>query len=141
MNKILLLALACLSLGLIAAGCGGDDESDSAGSQATPPADTAAEQPSASAGAAKDAVEVSMENIEFNPADVTVKKGGTVTWTNDESVGHDVTKESGPGPDFSSGEPGAMGEGDTFEQTFDTAGEIAYVCTVHAGMEGTIAVK
>ena len=141
MKKMLLLVFACLALGLVATGCGGDDEADGGGSSADQPAETAAEEPSADAGPAKDAVEVSMEGIAFEPSEVTVKTGGTVTWTNNESVGHDVTKEDGPGPDFSSGNPGAMGEGDTFEQTFDKAGEVAYVCTVHPNMTGTVAVK
>jgi len=137
MKKTLVLAFACLALGLVATGCGGGDEEDGGGSNAGQPS----EQPSAESGPAKDAVEVSMEGIAFEPPEVTVKKGGTVTWTNDEDVGHDVTKEGGPGPDFSSGDPGAMSEGDTFEQTFDMAGEIAYVCTVHPNMTGTVTVK
>jgi len=136
MKKVLVLAFACLALGLVATGCGGDDE-DSGSSGGGQPS----EQPSAEAGPAKDAVEVSMEGIAFDPPEVTVKKGGTVTWTNDEDVGHDVTKEDGPGPDFSSGDPGAMSEGDTFEQTFDMAGETAYVCTVHPNMTGTVTVE
>ena len=53
-----------------------------------------------------------MKEIQFKPKDVTVAKGGTVTWTNNESVPHDVTKEDGPGPDFSSGK-GNMQKGDT----------------------------
>ena len=67
--------------------------------------------------------------------------GGTVTWVNDDSVGHDVTKSGGPGPDFSSGEPGAMAAGDTFDHKFEAAGKIDYVCTVHPGMKGTVTVK
>ena len=47
-----------------------------------------------------------MKDIEFDPKDVTVAKGGTVTWTNNEAVAHDVTKEDGPGPDFASGNGG-----------------------------------
>lgn len=139
MKKTLLLVLTCLALGLVAIGCGGDEESG--GSSADQPAQTTDGEPSGGAGPAKDAVEVSMEGIAFNPPEVTVKKGGTVTWTNDESVGHDVTKTDGPGPDFSSGDPGAMGEGDTFEQTFEAAGEVAYVCTVHPSMTGTVTVE
>jgi len=142
MKKIFLLALACLAL--VAVGCGGDDEDDSGGSSADQPAETAAEKPppaDSGSGAAKDNVEVSMQGIQFDPADVTVKTGGTVTWTNDESVPHDVTKEDGPGPDFSSGDPGAMMQGDTYEQDFPTAGEISYVCTVHPNMTGTVTVE
>lgn len=139
MKKALYLVLACLALGLVASGCGGDDEDS--GSSADQPADTAADSPPAGAAPAKGAVEVGMQNIEFDPTDVTVKKGGTITWTNNESVPHDVTKEDGPGPDFSSGDPGGMGEGDTFEHTFDAVGEINYVCTIHSNMTGTITVE
>jgi plastocyanin len=84
---------------------------------------------------------VVMEGIAFNPPDVTVNVGDTVTWSNNEDVGHDVTKESGPGADFKSGEPGAMLRGDTFTQVFDAPGKIEYVCTVHANMTGTVTVK
>ncbi len=128
-----------LVLGLIVAGCGGsDDKESSSGGAGTSeqPADTGG---GAAAGGGK-AVEVGMEGIEFQPADVTVAVGGTVTWTNNESIPHDVTKGDGPGPDFSSGR-GNMMEGDTFEQTFDDAGKIDYVCTVHPNMTGTVTVE
>ena len=138
MKKLLVLAFACLSLGLAATGCGDDDDEDSGGS-ADQPAQTTKEKPAAH-GAAKGAVEVGMQGIAFDPEHVTVKKGGTITWTNNESVAHDVTKEDGPGPDFSSGN-GNMQEGDTFEQKFTAPGEINYVCTVHSNMTGTITVK
>ena len=49
---------------------------------------------------------------------------------------HDVTADS-----FSSGDPGAMGGGATFEHTFEEAGTFDYVCTVHPGMEGTVVVE
>ena len=77
-----------------------------------------------------------MEGIAFQPAEVTVSTGDTVTWTNNDSVGHDVTADS-----FSSGDPGAIEGGDTFEHTFDEAGTFDYVCTVHPGMEGTVVVE
>jgi plastocyanin len=137
MKKLLLIAFACLSLGLVATGCGGDDDEDTGGS-ADQPAQT--EEQASGGGAAKSNVEVGMKDIQFDPADVTVKKGGTVTWTNDESVPHDVTKEDGPGPDFASGE-GDMQKGDTYKQTFKTPGEISYLCSVHPDMTGTITVE
>ena len=65
-----------------------------------------------------------------------MSKGGTVKWTNDDSVGHDVTASS-----FKSGAAGGIKQGDTFEQTFDTAGTFSYRCTVHPGMNGTVVVK
>lgn len=142
MKKLLVLLIAGLALTLTFAACGGDDDDDG-GSSAAPATTTeqtdtgAAQKPSGG-----ETVEVSMKDIAFDPDSITISKGDTVTWTNDESIGHDVTKTDGPGADFSSGDPGAMSEGDTFSETFDTAGEISYECTVHApSMSGTITVK
>jgi plastocyanin len=145
MKTLLATICACLALGLVVAGCGGDDDDDGgdSGSAATTPEKTTETTGGGSGGAeagAKDA-KVSMKDIAFNPSNITVAKGGSVTWTNDDSVGHDVTKESGPGADFKSGDPGGMASGATFTQKFATAGSIKYVCTVHPGMEGTVTVK
>ena len=68
-------------------------------------------------------------------------KGGSVTWTNDDSVGHDVTKSPAPAPTSSPATPAPSPGGDTFTQKFTTPGTIKYVCTVHPGMEGTVVVK
>jgi plastocyanin len=144
MKKILFLAVACLALGLVATGCGGDDEEDSGGSSADAPAKTTKkkkEKKPASGGGAAQSAKVSLKDIAFNPETVTVKKGGTVTWTNDESVPHDVTKTGGPGPDFKSGDSGGMKQGDTFQQLFAKPGEVDYVCTVHSDMKGKVVVK
>ncbi len=142
MKKWLALLIACLALGLVGVGCGDDDDDSGGDSADTAEQEAPAEEPAPSGGggAAGPAVEVGMVDIQFDPKDVTVAKGGTITWTNNESVPHDVTKEDGPGPDFSSGK-GNMQEGDTFDQKFDVAGKINYVCTVHPNMVGTITVK
>ena len=131
MNKWLALLLACLALSLVA-GCGGDDEEGGDDAQTT---EQPAEEGGGDAGSGG-GTEVNMESIEFDPASVTIKPGETVTWTNNDSVGHDVT-----GDTFKSGDAGAMQNGDTFAQTFDKAGKFDYVCTVHPGMEGTVTVK
>jgi plastocyanin len=140
MARWLALLLACVALGLVVAGCGGDDDDGGGGDAAT------TEQPAESGGGGDDdgggggggggGAEVSMEGIAFNPAEVSVGVGDTVTWTNNDSVAHDVTADS-----FSSGEPGGMMSGDTFEHTFEEAGTFDYVCTVHPGMEGTVTVE
>jgi plastocyanin len=132
MTKLLTLILACLALGLAA--CGGDD--DSGGSEGS------GGQPAESSGSGGGGTSVSLENIQFNPKDLTIKAGQTVTFTNNESVPHDVHKTSGPGDDFSSGDPGGMQQGDTFKLTLDKPGTYEYVCEVHKpGMAGTITVK
>jgi plastocyanin len=135
MTKLIALILACLALGLAA--CGGDDDSGS-GSSGGGGSSTGQSGGSASGGGTS----VSMENIQFSPKDLTVKAGQTVTFTNKESVPHDVHKESGPGGGFSSGPDGGMQQGDTFKLKLDKPGTYKYVCHVHApGMSGTITVK
>jgi len=79
-----------------------------------------------------------MQDIEYVPKEVTVKKGGTVTWTNSDSVTHTVTKQGGPGPEFDSGN---MEVDATFKQKFDAAGKVDYVCTIHPNQTGTITVE
>jgi plastocyanin len=134
MTKLLALILACLAIGLVAAGCGGDDDDDGGGGGAS-----TNEQP---AGGGGGGTQVSMKNIQFSPKDLTVKAGETITFTNDEAVAHDVHKTSGPGKDFASGPTGGMQEGDTFKLTLDKPGKYDYVCDVHApGMAGSITVK
>ncbi len=140
MKRWLALMFSVIALGLVA-GCG-DDDDDGGGEAAEPteqPADTAAEDTGGGA-AAGDTVAVGMKGIAFDPEDVSVKAGGTVKWTNNESIPHDVTKEDGPGPDFSSGN-GNLNQGDTYEQTFKEAGTVNYVCTVHPNMKGTVKVE
>jgi plastocyanin len=137
MTKLLALLLACLALGLVA--CGGDDEeSDGGGGGGA----STTEQPADTGGGGGGGTEVTMENIQFEPKDVTVSAGDTITFTNNEAVPHDVHKTSGPGEDFASGPSGGMQEGDTFELTLDEPGKYEYVCDVHApGMSGTITVN
>ncbi len=127
--KALLCAL--LVVCTIAVGCGGSDSSSGdskSGGQA----------PASSKPAAKPDVKVSMKNIQFKPMDITVKKGQTIGWTNDDSVTHNVTKEGGPGADFKSDN---VNPGGTYQTTVDTPGKIDYVCTIHPNQRGTITVK
>jgi plastocyanin len=135
MTKALVLILASLTLGLAA--CGGDD--DSGGSSS---GDSSGQSSGGSSNSGGGGVNVSMKNVQFDPKDVTIKAGQTITFTDDESIPHDVHKESGPGGDFASGPDGGMQQGDTFKLKLDKPGTYKYVCHVHApGMAGTITVK
>jgi plastocyanin len=148
MKRLLGLLFACLVLTLVATGCGGDDNSDSGsgggggggGGNADQPAPTAEDNGGTSAGGGGGGTgpgaQVTMKDIKFNPGTVTIKPGGKVTWTNDDSVGHDVTADS-----FESGSPGGIDGGSTYSHIFKKAGTYKYVCSVHPGMEGTVKVK
>jgi plastocyanin len=136
MKKLLVLLIACLALTVAA--CGDDDDDDGGGEAATTTeqTDTGAAPPAGGGGG--DAVTVDIPAIEFDPTDVTVKVGGTVTWTNSDDLPHTVTKTGGPGGEFDSGN---LDPGSEFEQTFDQKGKIDYVCTIHPGQAGTVTVE
>jgi plastocyanin len=76
-----------------------------------------------------------MQNIAFDPKAVTVKVGQKVTWTNDDSVDHNVTSQSGETIKSDN-----FGKGGTFSFTPKKAGKISYVCTIHPGMTATLTV-
>jgi plastocyanin len=124
-----MLLLLCALVALAAAGCGG---SDNGGSSSSAASSTSTAASSSSGGG----VAIKMQNIQFAPKDVTVKVGQKVTWTNDDSVDHNVTAQSGA--DFKSKD---FGNGGTFSFTPDKAGTIKYVCTIHPGMTATLTVQ
>jgi len=78
---------------------------------------------------------VKIENFTFNPPELTVKPGTTVTWENADDIPHSVVENSGK---FRS-KP--LDTGDTFSMTFTDAGEVAYYCGFHSHMTGRIIVK
>lgn len=79
---------------------------------------------------------VSISNFAFSPASITVKKGTTVTWTNNDSVAHTVTENDGQNGPSS----GNMDPGKSFVFTFDNPGTYKYHCAYHSGMTGTVTV-
>lgn len=98
----------------------------------TAPAATAA---TTLAPATADAVEIEISGFTFSPGEITVARGTTVTWTNNDGVDHAILSEDG------SVLSPPMGDGDTFSFTFDSAGVFPYICTFHPEMTGTIIVE
>jgi plastocyanin len=124
----ILLAL-CAVVALAAAGCGSSNSSSTSSGSSS----------SASTGAAASSgggVAIKMQNIAFDPKAVTVKVGQKVTWTNDDSVDHNVTSQSGETIKSDN-----FGKGGTFSFTPKKAGTIKYVCTIHPGMTATLTVS
>ena len=78
---------------------------------------------------------VTMQNIQFKPTAMRVKLGRVVTWTNRDSVDHNVTATKGA--KFASK---AFGQGGTFRFTPHKAGTVDYVCTLHPGMKAKLIV-
>ena len=76
-----------------------------------------------------------INNFMFMPTSLTVPVGTTVTWKFDDSTQHTVTADD---KSFSS-RPTAGGQ--TFTHTFTTAGTVAYHCSIHPFMTGTIVAR
>jgi plastocyanin len=76
---------------------------------------------------------------------IKVKVGGTVTWTNKDSVQHTVTSgapgSADVGKEFDSGLTKLINAGQTFEKKFDKAGTFTYFCQLHPTMTGTVIVS
>lgn len=77
-------------------------------------------------------VSVSIRNLSFVPATITINPGDTVTWTNDDSVPHTAT---GSGFDT-----GMLSKGQSGSHTFSSAGTFDYICTTHPAMKGQVVV-
>jgi plastocyanin len=103
----------------------------SAAAQLPPAQPAAAPAPAQPAG---NALAVGVGDNFFDPKDINVPVGGKVVWTHNGQRPHTVTANNGA---FDSGQ---MAAGQTFEQTFSTAGEFPYFCEFHEGMVGTIRV-
>ena len=73
---------------------------------------------------------VQMKDFAFQPADVTVSVGDTVTWTNEDSEPH--APQGGPfnAPD--------VPPGGSFSFTFNEAGDVSYICRIHTYMSGVV---
>lgn len=131
---ILLVLVAAGAFAL--AGCGGSKSSSNASSSSAPASTPAPASTSTSTGSASTgAVAVTMKNISFSPTTIHVRVGEKITWTNEDSVDHNVTSQSGEQIASQN-----FGQGGTFSFTPTRAGTIKYVCTIHPGMDGTIVV-
>jgi plastocyanin len=70
----------------------------------------------------------------YSPNPVTITHGGTVTWTNMDTIAHTATSDTGV---FN----GSLPAGGQFSFTFPNAGTFTYHCTIHPGMVGTVNVQ
>jgi LPXTG-motif cell wall-anchored protein len=78
---------------------------------------------------------VTIRDFEFAPATVTINEGDTITWTNEGPTVHTATANDG------SFDTGSLRKGESGSATFTSAGTIAYICTPHPNMEGTVVVQ
>lgn len=98
------------------------------------------------------------DELAFEPAELAVSVGETVTWETTGSVAHSVTAYGAQLPEgatyFASGgfdsadaaregyPEGSVESGETYSHTFETDGEFPYFCIPHeSSMRGTVVVE
>ena len=86
------------------------------------------------ASAQAEELKVTIDNFTFTPAELKVKVGDTVTWTNHDDIPHTVV---------SAGKyrSKTMDTDGTFSFTFTSAGDYKYFCSLHPHMTGMIKVE
>lgn len=77
---------------------------------------------------------MNIQNMAFMSANIQVKVGTTLTWTNQDNVPHSVTFKNGMK------DSGLLYQGQSFSYTFNTPGAYQYSCTVHPYMVATVTV-
>ncbi len=76
---------------------------------------------------------ISIKDFVFEPAELTIKAGDSVTWVNNSPSIHNVMANNV----FSSGD---LKSGESFSYKFDKTGVYDYICFIHPAMNGKIIV-
>lgn len=116
------LLLAVVLSALLSAACSSGSTSTDSGAQAS------------GDGAGGGAPSIIVNDFSFVEETTQAKIGEEVTWTVAEGSSPHTVK-------FEDEESKELAAGDTYKRTFDTAGEQKFVCGIHPGMSGTVAVK
>ena len=122
MKKTLLFGFVCFAILEISfGGCADNSQSNAYNNPNPPPPNT-----------------FSMAGMSFNPTSMTVPKGTTITWKNDDGVLHTSISDSSGVWDT-----GDVAPGNSKSTTFTSAGTFRFHCKYHGtmGMTGTITVN
>jgi plastocyanin len=118
---------------MLLAACGGEEGEGRSPSSAESPTEPASE-----------ATITMTEGLRFDPAEVTITVGGTVTWVNEASVDHTATGDPGKAAEEGDAElpegaeawdSGFVKPGDSFSMTFDVPGTYGYFCIPHENVD------
>jgi len=126
---VLVFVLALMGTGFVVAAMHGDlragGTAQASGSQDTP---------------VFGATQVYMRHETFSPARIEVVPGTTVTWTNQDTVPHNVTLSPIVISSSDGSESGLLYPGQSFSYTFSSQGTFLYHCQEHPDMIGTVIV-
>jgi plastocyanin len=151
-RRTYLSAIGAVGIGALA-GCSSDTDGGSSGgtpdgeANATTTTESGDESSSGNQWAETSTVDMT-DGLAFEPKRIEVEAGTTVTWKNVGAIGHTVTAYEDEIPAdatyFASGafdsqqaaadgypDSGNIGEGETYEHTFETKGTYKYYCIPH----------
>jgi plastocyanin len=77
---------------------------------------------------------VTIRDFAFEPGNLEVPVGATVTWINEDSAQHDATARN------ADWETERLSEDESDTLTFDSVGEYNYYCSIHPSMKATLVV-
>jgi plastocyanin len=89
----------------------------------------------ASAQPTPETMEVKIDNFTFGPAELAVRVGTTITWTNRDDIPHTVVSTDKV---FKSK---VLDTDEKFSSTFSTPGTFPYFCSIHPKMTGKVVVQ
>jgi plastocyanin len=121
-NKLAVISLIALSL-ILVTGCG--TQTKNINQAPTPKLELPAESAVSNT--------ITILNFAFSPSTLTINKGETVTWINEDSAPHTIKFETFNSDTFNKGE--------SYAKTFNEVGSFNYYCSIHPSMIGTIIVK
>jgi plastocyanin len=137
---------------LLLAACSSGSTSTGAGGAAATKPPAAANTPAPAGGGAQSQTINMNDQYQFQPANLTVPRGTTITWMNTGQQQHTVTDDPAKAANRADGQlpngaqpwdSGFIDAGKTFTHTFDTPGQYTYFCMPHEalGMIGHITVS
>jgi plastocyanin len=84
---------------------------------------------------------VTVQNFAFSPAVITVPRGTTITWVNQDSASHTIVSDAqgsvAQGALFTSN---SLANGAGYSFKFDNPGTYPYHCSIHPTMKATVIV-
>lgn len=118
-----------LVVGVCACGCTGTGTpSTTTQAQAT----AAVASPAATSVPSGSVSYIRIRDSHFDPEELTVDRGTTVIWTNEDAITHTVTHMA-PVGETTLFDSGTLYQGQTFSYTFTTPGRVEYADVKHAG--------
>ncbi len=78
---------------------------------------------------------VAIENFKFGPGTLTITKGTSVTWTNDDDIPHTIVLNA------LGVRSKTLDTDKAFTYEFDKTGSFTYICGLHPFMKGQVVVK